>query len=92
MYEEPLLYVRHLQPQSIFLEQESTSVYELDARPPLVVRQLTFLKAQNRYVTLSLVNGERIFGTVTRLEEDNAWIMTDAGVICIALNTIRYVR
>lgn len=92
MYEEPLLYVRHLQPQSFYIEQESTSVFELDTRPPLVVRQLQFLKGQNRYVTLGLVKGERIFGTIMRLEAENVWVMTDAGAICVALNTIRSVR
>lgn len=92
MYEDPLLYVRHLQPQSFYVEQESTSVFELDTRPPLVMRQLQFLQGKKRYVTLVLVKGERVYGTLMRLEAEHAWIMTDAGAICVAINSIRSVR
>ncbi|MER1998762.1 MAG: hypothetical protein ABS882_03235 [Lysinibacillus sp.] len=92
MYEDPLLYVRHLKPQSFYVEQESTSVFELDMRPPLVMRQLQYMQGQKRYVTLVLVKGERVYGKLMRLEAEHAWIMTDAGPICVAINTIRSVR
>ena len=92
LYEDPLLYVRHLQPQSFYVEQESTSIFEIDARPPLVVRQLQFLQGKQRYVTLVLVIGERVYGKLIRLEAENAWVQTDNGTICVALNTIRAVR
>ena len=94
LYEDPLLYVRYLQPQSFYIEQESesTSIFEIDARPPLVVRQLQFLQGKQRYVTLVLVKGERVYGKLMRLEAENAWVQTDNGAICVALNTIRAVR
>ena len=92
LYKDPLLYVRDLKPHSIYVEHESTSVFEVAARPPLVVRQLQYLRTQQRYVTLVLVTGERIFGTVTRVEGDDVWLMGENGTLCVALNSVRAVR
>lgn len=92
MYEDPILYVGQLQPDSVLLEDESTSVFETPSKPTLLMRQLLFLAKQQRYVTVVLLTSERLLGKIVRLEDDKVLIETEHAKLWIAVDAIRTIK
>ena len=92
MYEEPLLYLGKLKLSSTFIEEESTSVFEVPSKPSLLERQLHFFERKNRYVALMLLSSEKVFGKIIRVEQEQVLLETEQGKIWIAINAIRSIH
>lgn len=92
LYKEPLLYVSQLQPESIYTEEESTSIFETTSKPSPIEKQLQFLARQQRYVTIVLLTGERVYGKVIRLEQEKVLIHSKLAKIWVEMNAIRAVK